>query len=282
MFHTGASSVPAIGAQLMGTQAPARGLQMIGAAVDACRSIFVTHRPISVLPRSKMLWHSGFNRRLVVAAIQREAADVVAVVLVDPEGDPLPAWLPGAHIDVFLPSGRQRQYSLCGNPRDRSAYRIAVRLMPHGNGGSIEIHENLRSGDVLRVHGPRHTYPFVDADHYLFIAGGMGITALLPMVRAAGQRGTLIYTGRSADSMPFRDRVPDAEIRPDDEFGSPDMAQLLARADPGTAIYVCGPPPMQEAAARVLPRVNPTCSLHLERHQAPRAHRTVAANLADA
>ncbi|MGI5221998.1 ferredoxin reductase [Nocardia sp. CA-290969] len=249
----------------MGTQVPPRGLQMIGAAMDACRSIFVTHRPSSVLPRSKLLWHSGFNRKLVIAAIQREAVDVVAVVLVDPEGEPLPAWLPGAHLDVFLPSGRQRQYSLCGDPRDRSAYRIAVRLMPHGNGGSIEIHENLRSGDVLRVHGPNHTYPFVDADDYLFVAGGMGITALLPMARAAGRRGTLIYTGRTRESMPFHDRLPDAVIRPDDEFGAPEMADLLAYANPGAAVYVCGPPPMLDAAIRALPRVNPTCSLHLER-----------------
>lgn len=254
----------------MGTQVPPRGLQMIGAAMDACRSIFVTHRPTSVLPRSKVLWHSGFDRRLVVAAIQREAVDVVAVVLVDPDGEPLPAWLPGAHLDVFLPSGRRRQYSLCGDPRDRSAYRIAVRLMPHGNGGSIEIHETLRSGDILRVHGPRHTYPFVDAGEYLFIAGGMGITALLPMARAAGRRGTLIYTGRSAESMPFRDQVPDAIIRPDDEFGSPNLADLLAHARPGTAVYVCGPPSMLEAAGRALPRTNPACSLHLERHPAAR------------
>ncbi len=217
-----------------------------------------------------MLWHSGFNRRLVVAAIQREAVDVVAVVLVDPEGDPLPAWLPGAHIDVFLPSGRQRQYSLCGDPRDRSAYRIAVRLMPHGNGGSIEIHENLRSGDILRVHGPRHTYPFVDAEDYLFLAGGMGITALLPMARAAGRRGTLIYTGRSAESMPFLDRLPDAVIRPDDEFGRPDMTDLLAHANPGAAVYVAGPPAMLEDATSALPRVNPLCSLHLERHPGAR------------
>ncbi|MFI5715038.1 ferredoxin reductase [Nocardia sp. NPDC051750] len=249
----------------MGTQVPARGFQMFGAAVDVCRSIFVTHRPASVLPRSKMLWHNGFNRRLVVAAIQREAVDVVAVILVDPDGDPLPAWLPGAHLDVFLPSGRQRQYSLCGDPRDRSAYRIAVRLMPHGKGGSIEIHENLRSGDLLRVHGPRHTYPFLDAGEYFFVAGGMGITALLPMVRAAGPRGTLIYTGRSADSMPFLDQVPGAVIRPDDEFGAPEMADLLAYANPGAAVYVCGPPLMLDAAIRALPRVNPTCSLHLER-----------------
>ncbi|MEU1985186.1 ferredoxin reductase [Nocardia sp. NPDC019395] len=255
----------------MGTQVPARGFQMIGAAVDVCRSIFVARRPASTLPRSNMPGHSGFNRRLVVAAIQREAVDVVGVVLVDPEGDALPAWLPGAHLDVFLPSGRHRQYSLCGDPRDRSAYRIAVRLMPHGNGGSIEIHEDLRSGDTLRVHGPRHTYPFVDADEYLFVAGGMGITPILPMAQAAGRRGTLIYTGRSADSMPFLDRIPQAVIRPDDEFGSPDMTDLLAHATPGAAVYVCGPPPMLEAAIRALPRVNPTCSLHLERSPGARA-----------
>ncbi|WP_327148838.1 ferredoxin reductase [Nocardia sp. NBC_01329] len=246
---------------------------MIGTAVDVCRSIFVARRPASLLPRSKPLWNSGFNQRLLVAAIQREAVDVVGVVLVDPEGGSLPAWLPGAHLDVFLPSGRRRQYSLCGDPRDRSSYRIAVRLMPHGDGGSIEIHENLCSGDSLRVHGPRHTYPFLDASDYLFIAGGMGITAILPMAQAAGRRGTLIYTGRSRDSMPFLDRVPGAVIRPDDEFGAPDIEELLARADPGTAVYVCGPPAMLEAAIHAVPRVAPASSLHLERFPAARAAR---------
>ncbi|WP_416564329.1 ferredoxin reductase [Nocardia testacea] len=255
----------------MGTQVPARGFQMIGTAVDVCRSIFVAHRPASLLPHSKVLWHSGFNRRLVVAAIRRKAVDVVTVVLVDPDGDPLPAWLPGAHLELSLPSGRRRQYSLCGDPSDRSAYRIAVRLMPHGNGGSIEIHESLRSGDALRVYGPRHTFPFIDAPEYFFVAGGMGITPILPMAQAAGRRGSLVYTGRSRESMPFLDRVPGAVIRPDDEFGTPDMEEILARANPHAAVYVCGPTPMQEAAARALPRVNPTCTLHLERCPATRA-----------
>lgn len=255
----------------MGTQVPVRGFQMIGAAVDACRSILVAHRPPAFVPQPKTLWPSGFNRRVVVAAIQREADDVVAVVLVDPDGDPLPAWLPGAHLDVFLPSGRQRQYALCGEPWDRSAYRIAVRLMPHGNGGSIEIHENLRSGDVLRIHGPRHTFPFIDAPEYLFIAGGMGITSILPMAQAAGRRGTLVYTGRCRASMPFLDLVPDAWIRPDDEFGTPDMEELIGYANPGAAVYVCGPPAMLEAAIHAMPKANPTGSLHMERFQPARA-----------
>ncbi|MEU4316181.1 ferredoxin reductase [Nocardia sp. NPDC024068] len=261
----------------MGTQVPPRGLQIIGAAVDACRSIFVAHRPAALLPRPKTIWHSGFNLRLVVAAVQREAADVVGVVLVDPDGDPLPAWLPGAHLDLFLPSGRQRQYSLCGDPHDRSAYRIAVRLDPHGAGGSIEIHEDLRSGDTVRVFGPRHTFPFVDVPEYLFVAGGMGITALLPMVQAAGRRGTLVYTGRTRASMPFINRLPGALVRPDDEFGAPDMDEVLARANPGTAVYVCGPAPMVEAAARALPRANPTCTLHTERYPAARITATHSA-----
>lgn len=261
----------------MGTQVPPRGFQMIGAAVDAWRSILVAHAPASLLPRPKTLWHSGFNLQLVVAAVQREAADVVGVVLVDPDGDPLPPWLPGAHLDLFLPSGRLRQYSLCGDPHDRSAYRIAVRLAPHGDGGSIEIHEDLRSGDTIRVFGPRHTFPFVDVPEYLFVAGGMGITALLPMVRAAGRRGTLVYTGRTRQSMPFINRLPGALVRPDDEFGPPDMAELLSRANPGTAVYVCGPAPMVDAAVRVLPRVNPTCTLHLERFPAARIGATLPA-----
>ena len=264
----------------MGTQVPSRRIQMIDSAVDACRSIFVTHRTNDLAPRTKLFGRDGRHRQLVVAAIQREAVDVVGVVLVDPDGGPLPAWLPGAHLEVSLPSGRQRQYSLCGDPTDLSAYRIAVRLMPHGCGGSIEIHEHLRSGDPVRIHGPRHTFPFVDAPDYLFIAGGIGITPLLPMAAAAGTRGRLIYTGSSRETMPFANQLTEAEIRPDDEFGFPDMTELLASAAPGAAVYVCGPPAMQQAALRAMPRINPSGTLHLERYRAHPGGSTPSADFA--
>ncbi|OQS14265.1 oxidoreductase [Nocardia donostiensis] len=253
----------------MGTTTPPYGLRAIGAVMDAYKLLFVANPAAALLSRPKPVRRSGFERELVVRAIQREAVDVVEVTLAAPDGGELPAWKPGSHLDVFLPSGKQRQYSLCGDPADRFSYRIAVRRIADGGGGSREVHERLRAGDLVRIRGPRNAFTFVDAPSYLFLAGGIGITPILPMVRAAGSRGLLVYTGRTRDTMPFLDRLPaDADIRPDDEFGTPDVPALIARAAPGAAVYVCGPPPMLDAAARGMFHLNPTGSLHIERFSA--------------
>ncbi|WP_435824987.1 PDR/VanB family oxidoreductase [Nocardia niwae] len=244
------------------------GLRLIGDVMDIYRKVFVTGRTAALLSRPNRVRRTGFDLDVTIAAIEREAADVVSLTLRAAGGGPLPAWRPGAHVDVFLPSGRQRQYSLCGDPSDRFRYRIAVRLIEDGDGGSREIHRSLRAGDRLRIRGPRNAFPFVDAPSYLFLAGGIGITPILPMVEAAGARGRLVYVGRSRATMPFLAHLPDADIRPDDEFGPPDVAALLSRAEPGAAVYVCGPPPMLEAAQRCLFELNPTGSLHTERFSA--------------
>nr|WP_246351080.1 PDR/VanB family oxidoreductase [Nocardia barduliensis] len=236
--------------------------------MDIYRKVFVTGRTATLLSRPNAVRRTGFDLDTTISAIDREAADVVSLTLRATGGGPLPAWRPGAHVDVFLPSGRQRQYSLCGDPSDRFRYRIAVRLIPEGGGGSREIHRSLRIGDELRIRGPRNAFTFVDAPSYLFLAGGIGITPILPMVKAAGARGRLVYVGRSRETMPFLAELPDAEIRPDDEFGPPDVAALLCRARPGAAVYVCGPPPMLEAAQRCMFELNPTGSLHTERFSA--------------
>ncbi|WP_328395599.1 PDR/VanB family oxidoreductase [Nocardia sp. NBC_00416] len=246
------------------TTAPA-SLRLLGLAVDAYKKVFTN----PALSPPNPVRRSGFDLEVAVREVRAEAHDVVSLTLARPGGEQLPAWRPGSHLDLFLPSGRQRQYSLCGDPAQRDRYRIAVRRIPDGGGGSREVHE-LRPGDLLRIRGPRNAFTFVDsAPSYLFVAAGIGITPILPMAHAAGSRGRLVYLGRSRETMPFLDELPgDCEIRPDDETGVADIPALLATAAPGAAVYVCGPPPVLEAAQRCLFTLNPTGSLHTERFSA--------------
>jgi ferredoxin-NADP reductase len=193
--------------------------------------------------------------RLVVREVRAEARDVVSIRMGRPAGsfDALPTWQPGAHLDVVLPSGRVRQYSLCGDPADRSSYRIAVRRLADGGGGSREVHE-LRPGAELTVRGPRSAFPLVRAPRYLFVAGGIGITPILPMVRAVAETAAdwrLVYAGRERDLMPFLGELTALDparvtLWSDAEHGRPPTgAELLAEAPGvGTVVYLCGPGPM--------------------------------------
>ena len=155
----------------------------------------------------------AYRRLKTVIAVDE---DVVALTLASANGDPLPRWYAGSHVDVLLPSGRIRQYSLCGDPADQSVYRIAVRRILSGGGGSIEIHDDLRVGDLLPIRGPRNAFPLVlpgvadgrdpSAKQLRFVAGGIGITPILPMLSHAERLGydwSAIYTGRSRASIPF-------------------------------------------------------------------------------
>ncbi|WP_433205913.1 PDR/VanB family oxidoreductase [Nocardia sp. CA-107356] len=255
---------------------PGAGLRMIASAVDTYKRVFTEGKAAPLLSRPQPVRHTGYDFELAIIGIEAEADEVVSLTLCDPDGADLPAWTPGAHIDVFLPSGRQRQYSLNSDPDDRSCYRIAVRYIADGDGGSREIHESLRVGDRLRVRGPRNAFPFIAAPEYLFVAGGIGITPILPMVTAAERAGTpwrLMYFGRSRARMPFlyelaRFTGGDVVVRPDDEFGVPDPRMIFEQTPTGAAVYVCGPPPLAEAARRVLSLHDPTASLHTERFSA--------------
>nr|WP_036537421.1 PDR/VanB family oxidoreductase [Nocardia cyriacigeorgica] len=249
--------------------APA-SLRVLATAVDMYKHLFVAGPVAPLLSRPKPVRRSGFELPMVLASSTMAAEDVRVLELRATDGGPLPAWTPGSHLDLVLPSGKQRQYSLCGDPADRYSYRIAVRRLADGGGGSVEIHDTLRTGDPIRVRGPRNAFSFVDAPSYLFLAAGIGITPILPMVQAAGARGQLIYLGRSRTTMPFLDELPaTAEVLPDDEYGGPRIAELIARSAPGAAVYVCGPPPVLAEAQRVFFEVNPTGSLHTERFSAP-------------
>ena len=225
--------------------------------------------------------HAGHNpdsaMTLVVTDRRVVATDqnVVALTFAAPDGQALPRWQPGCHVDFHLPSGRRRQYSLCGDPADASHYTVAVRAIPDGGGGSLEMHQ-LEPGTQVTVLGPRNGFPFVGAGSALFIAGGIGITPVIAMVRRARELGMdwqLVYSGRSRTTMPFLDEIEGWDrnrvvVRTDDEDGLPTAADLLGRAVPGGAVYCCGPAPMLESV-RTHVAATGAAALHLERFGAP-------------
>lgn len=201
--------------------------------------------------------------------------DVLQIDLVDAGGSPLPPWQPGCHLDIHLDSatgGLRRQYSLCGDPADTSRYRIAVRRI----GTVSERMHALRPGDTVTVRGPRNAFLFAQERTVHFVAGGIGITPILPMVRAAREAGldwTFVYSGRSRESMPFLDEIlgwnsPRVRILTDDHHGIPTATDLLSAVSRGGAVYCCGPTPMLNAVRESFADCGAT-ALHFERFGAP-------------
>ncbi|ROS43729.1 PDR/VanB family oxidoreductase [Amycolatopsis thermoflava] len=200
------------------------------------------------------------------------AAGVVRLTLRHPAGEPLPEWEPGAHLDLVLAEGLVRQYSLCGDPADRSVLQVAVLREPDGRGGSAWVHDRLSTGDTVRIRGPRNHFRLVDSPRYLFVAGGIGITPIVPMIARAEVSGAdwrLVYGGRSRASMAFREELvarygDRVEIRPQDETGLLDLDELLGAPRDGVAVYCCGPEPLL-AAVEQRCAAWPPGSLHVER-----------------
>ncbi|MFI7024971.1 PDR/VanB family oxidoreductase [Micromonospora sp. NPDC049900] len=227
---------------------------------------------------------------LVVARREAVATGVVVLTLCRPDGGEVPDWTPGAHVDLDLGPGLVRQYSLCGDPADRTALQVAVHLASDGRGGSRHVHERLLPGTQVRVVGPRNAFRLVEADRYLFLAGGIGITPIRPMVAAADAAGAdwrLVYGGRSGSTMAFAadlrqtygDRV---RLRPQDETGPLDVDTLIG--DAGDAVvYCCGPAGLIDAVQQRC-RAWPPGRLHVERfaptEQAATGDHTVEVELA--
>lgn len=256
-------------------------MRIFGLAADGYRQVFARSALAPLLSRPRPVRRTGYDIPVAVTRVRAEASDVVSFELTPESGNPVPRWSPGAHLDVFLPSGAQRSYSLCGDPEDRTHFRIAVRRIPveaGGEGGSMEMHA-LSAGDRLTVRGPRNAFPFRQTSNYFFIAGGIGITPILPMVRHAEREGAnwkLVFLGRSRDSLPFLDELSaiDAgrgrvDVRTDDALGPPYIPDVLAGADAGSAVYMCGPPSLMDTARMVLPDLDPAATLHTERFSPP-------------
>lgn len=215
-----------------------------------------------------------FEADVRVEAREIVSTGVLAIGLREIDGHPLPEWEPGAHVDLIMDGVRTRQYSLCGDVRERHAWRLGILRDADGSGSSVYIHDQLQVGDLVRVRGPRNNFQLVDSPAYLFIAGGIGITPMLPMIaaaEAAGARWQLVYGGRQRRSMAFLDELASygdkVSVRPQDETGYLDLDGLLTRPRPNTQIYCCGPEPLL-AAVEERCRSWPADSLHVERFKA--------------
>ncbi|WP_028933816.1 PDR/VanB family oxidoreductase [Pseudonocardia spinosispora] len=209
----------------------------------------------------------------VVVRARDELADgVVALELERTDGAEMPHWRPGAHLDLVLTDDLIRQYSLCGDPADRTMLRVAVLREADGRGGSAHVHDQVGIGQKLRVRGPRNHFALEPSDSYLFIAGGIGITPILPMIRACeddGARWRLVYGGRRRASMAFRDELQRefgqrVTLWPQDERGLIELAGVVDAAAEGTSVYCCGPEALI-AATEAVCRERPGVTVYVER-----------------
>lgn len=202
--------------------------------------------------------------RVRVDSIREEAEGIRSYVLVDPQGRPLPAFSAGAHIDLFLGSGLIRQYSLVGDAAATTlSYQVAVLREDEGRGGSRQLHDTVKAGDVIEISAPRNSFPVHDeAKRHVFIAGGIGITPILSMVRTLDRQGAtwrLHYCVRSLRKAAFLDLLAGGSLARHTmlyvDGGDPtkglDTAKVVsAEKAEGTHLYCCGPPGLLNAVRR--------------------------------
>jgi ferredoxin-NADP reductase len=216
----------------------------------------------------------------ITLRVARRAEIAVNALLLELEsasGEVLPEWPPGAHLDIHLPSGLTRQYSLCGAREDRSTYVVVVLREPHGRGGSEEIYRELGVGTEFISSTPRDHFRLVDASEYVLIAGGIGITPIKAMVdelRARGARWRLHYGGRSREHMAFVDELVDlggdnASIVPQDVDGLLAVPAIIGNLSPEAAVYCCGPAPLLDAVLTACAEAGASERLHFERFVPP-------------
>ncbi len=210
------------------------------------------------------------TRSMRVTAVDSLTPEVKRFTLVDARGERLPVWYPGAHLTIHLPDGRTRQYSLCGDPANRTQYEIAVLRIDEPGSGSSWIHEHLTVDADILVSGPRNHFELEPASEYVFVAGGIGITPIKAMIESLPERRqwTLHYFGRSRSTMSFLselvDRYPqNVVVWARDERGDADVAltELLAKSSADAQVYCCGPESLMSALALVVDDEH----LHLER-----------------
>lgn len=220
--------------------------------------------------------------KLIVESITREAPGILSFRLVDPAGAPLPPYAPGAHVDVTVPGGITRQYSLCGDPRDTSAYLIAVKREAESRGGSRALHDEVTPGSTLEIGAPRNLFALEpSAPEHILFGAGIGITPLLSMAYALEQDGTpytLHYFARGADdaafcallsSAPFANKVRFHYGVQRDGIAARLDACLAAATSGGAAhVYTCGPAPFMDLVVERAALERPADAIHLEHFKA--------------
>ena len=201
--------------------------------------------------------HADTQMPLRIARIEDVAQGIRSFELVQPDGSELPPFTPGSHVKVQAPSGALRKYSLCNDPVERRRYVIAVKRDDNGQGGSVSMHDEAHEGDTLPTSLPDNAFPLAEkAKSHLFIAGGIGITPILSMIRSFGELPPapwkLVYLTRSPETTAFRDELSalgrNVCIHHDrsDAAKAFDLWPVLEK--PNTAhVYCCGPRPLMEA-----------------------------------
>ncbi len=212
-------------------------------------------------------------RELVVTRVTLEAKDVISLCLQAPDREELAPWEPGAHLDLELPSGLLRQYSLCGDPSDRTSYTIAVLRNKDGRGGSAELHDHGMVGRVMRVRAMRNHFALESAPAYMFIAGGIGVTPLLSMAQSVvheAEPWSFHYIGRERERMAFVEDI--ISLRPDsvaihvrEEGDVVDVDSLIAETAADASVYCCGPERLMQAVEEACARADPPRRFHMER-----------------
>ncbi len=206
-----------------------------------------------------------------------EAQDIVTLELVAVDGSALPAFGAGAHVDVQLPGGVTRQYSLCNDPQETHRYLIGVLRDPASRGGSQAVHEQVQEGDVLQISTPKNHFPLAhDAKRSLLLGGGIGITPILCMAERLANTSAdfeLHYATRSPERTAFRERIAASgfagkvQFHFDDGAAAQklDLTALLAQPQTGTHLYVCGPKGFMDAVLNTAREKGwPEAQLHYE------------------
>lgn len=217
--------------------------------------------------------------KLSVTATRQEPGDVLAVELTHPRRPHLPPFEPGSHVDVHLPDGKVRQYSLCGDPEDLARYSIAVKREAGGRGGSTWLHNTINLGGILPVSAPRNHFPLTPGGGpVILLAGGIGITPLLAMARWLVRRAIpfeLHYFSRSRALTPLLSEISAAlptdpvHLHFDDEPRTQqDVTELLLVQPEGAQVYCCGPSGFMAAVAKAAAHW-PAESVHFEAFQPP-------------
>jgi vanillate O-demethylase ferredoxin subunit len=221
---------------------------------------------------------------VVVTAKNHEADNIVSLELASANGSMLPAFDPGAHIDLHLPNGMIRQYSLCNPSGERNRYLIGVLKDPESRGGSIVLHDQVEVNDHLQISEPRNLFPMAtEAKRTLLFAGGIGITPILSMAYALADEDAdfeLHYSGHSQSKMAFVEQLLDSawsdrvhlHITDDNSSQRLDADPLLANPQPDTHLYVCGPARfMDYVLERAAAHGWPSSQLHREYFSAAQA-----------
>jgi len=196
---------------------------------------------------------SSVNLQVRVARKAQEALDIVTLELVSADGRALPAFSAGSHVDVQLPGGITRQYSLCNDPKETHRYLIGVLRDPATRGGSAAVHDSVKEGDLLQISTPKNHFPLAhDAKQHLLLAGGIGVTPILCMAERlaiAGAAFEMHYATRAPERTAFRARIAASSFADRVHFHHDngdaaqklDLKALLASPQAGTHLYVCGP-----------------------------------------